>query len=125
MNPKCLERQFPDTFSARSADLTGLKMRRITRGASFNHLVGAGEERRWHSNAKRLGGFHIDDQLETSWLLDRQIGGLGAFEDFVDVHGSLAKKVRIYRGVRHKPAFLGEPARPGKHRHTRLQRQLR
>src|SRR6476660_5920326 len=59
----------------------------------FDHLVGAGEERRWHSNAKRLGGFHIDDQLETSWLLDRQIGGLGAFEDFVDVHGSLMKKV--------------------------------
>src|SRR5262249_8301450 len=65
---------------------------------SFNHLVSAGEQRRWHSNAKRLGGFHIDDQLETSWLLDRQIGGLGTFEDFVDVHGSLVKKVRIYRG---------------------------
>jgi hypothetical protein len=61
----------------------------------FDHLVGAGEERRWHSNAKRIGGFHIDDQLETSWLLDRQIGGLGAFEDFVDIHGSLVKKVRI------------------------------
>src|SRR5262245_41787878 len=68
--------------------------------ALFDYLVGAGEERRWHSNAKRIGGFHIDDQLETSWLLDRQIGGLRAFEDFVDVHGSLAKKVRIYRGVR-------------------------
>src|SRR5262245_48245816 len=69
---------------------------------SFDHLVGAGEERRWHSNAKCLGGFHIDDQLETSRLLDRQIGRLGAFEDFVDVHGRLAKKVRIYRGVRHQ-----------------------
>src|SRR5262245_49241504 len=55
----------------------------------FDHLVGAGEERRWHSNAKRLGGFHINDQLETSRLLDRQIGGPGAFEDFVDVHSSL------------------------------------
>src|SRR5678809_1456298 len=60
------------------------KTRRVT-SASLNQLVSAGEERRWHSNAKRLGGFHIDDQLETSWLLDRQIGGLGAFEDFVDV----------------------------------------
>src|SRR5215469_7181724 len=78
---------------------------------SFDHLVGTGEERRWHSNAKCIGGFHIDDQLETSWLLDRQIGGLGAFEDFVDVHGSLAKKVRVYRGVRHQPAFVDEPAR--------------
>ena len=40
-NPKCLGRAIPDTFSARSADLTDLKMRRITRGASFDHLVGA------------------------------------------------------------------------------------
>src|SRR5262245_57881956 len=82
----------------------------------FDHLVGAGEQHRWHSNTKRPGGFHIDDQLETSWLLDRQIGGLGAFEDFVDVHGSFAKKVRIYRGVRHQPAFIDEPARHGNRR---------
>src|SRR5437660_12601930 len=60
-----------------------------------HHSIGAREERRWHSNAKCIGGFHIDDQLEMSWLLDGQIGGLGAFEDFVDIHGSLAKKVRI------------------------------
>src|SRR5215471_18258696 len=90
----------------------------------FDHLVGAGEERRWHSNAKRLGGFHIDDQLETSRLLHRQIGGLDAFEDFVDVDGSLAKKVRIYRGVRHQPAFVDEPARHGNRRHAALQRQI-
>jgi hypothetical protein len=43
------------------------------KAALFDHLVGAREQRRWHSNAKRLGGFHIDDKLETSWLLDRQI----------------------------------------------------
>ena len=41
MNPKCLAGSVPDTFNARSADLTGLKMRRITRGASFDYLVGA------------------------------------------------------------------------------------
>jgi len=43
MNPKCLGRGIPDTFSARSADLTGLKMRRITRAASFDYLVGERE----------------------------------------------------------------------------------
>jgi hypothetical protein len=90
----------------------------------FDHLVGAGEECRWHSNAKRLGGFHIDGQLETSWLLDRQISRLGAFENFVDVHGSLVKKVRIYRGLRHQPALVYEPARHGNRRHAVLQRQL-
>src|SRR5262249_23981409 len=94
-------------------------------GDSFDLLVGASEERRWHSNAMRLGGFHIHDQLETSWLLDRQIGGVGAFEDFVDVHGSLAKKVRIYRGVRHQPALVDEPARHGNRWHAVFQRQLR
>ena len=39
-NPKCLGRSVPDTFDAKSADFTGLKMRRITRGVSFDHLVG-------------------------------------------------------------------------------------
>ena len=43
-NPKCLAGTVPDTFSARNAELTGLKMRRITRAASFDHLVGAGEQ---------------------------------------------------------------------------------
>src|SRR5215510_7429792 len=99
------------------------KTRRVT-SASLNQLVGAGEELRWHSNAKRLGGFHIDDQLETRWLLDRQIGGLGAFEDLVDVHGSLVEKVRINRGVRHQATLVDEPARHGNRRHAVLQRQL-
>jgi hypothetical protein len=67
------------------------------------------------TGAKGLGGFHIDDQLKMGWLFDRQIGGLGAFEDFVDVHGSLAKKIRIYSGVRHH-----KPGRHGNRRHAVL-----
>src|SRR5436305_12824677 len=59
---------------------------------SFDHLVGAGDERRRHSNAKRPGSLHIDDQLEKGGLLDRQVGRTGAFQDFVDVYGSLVKK---------------------------------
>jgi hypothetical protein len=30
----------------------------------FNHLVGAALYRLWHSNAERLGGLEIDDQLD-------------------------------------------------------------
>ena len=35
--------------------------------------------------ADLLGGFEIDHQLELRRLLDGKVGGLGAFQDFVDV----------------------------------------
>ena len=30
---------------------------------SLDHLVGAGEQGLWHGEAKRLGSFHVNDQL--------------------------------------------------------------
>jgi CheY-like chemotaxis protein len=42
---------------------------------------------------------HIDDELETGRLLDRQVGGLSALEESYRLHGSLAKKASIYREV--------------------------
>ena len=37
----------------------------------LNDLVGAGEDRRGHREAKRLGSVEVDDQLESRRLLDR------------------------------------------------------
>ena len=51
----------------------------------FDHLVGAGDERRGHFNAKHFGGLEIDDQFKPGRLLDRQITGLCTFEYSVDV----------------------------------------
>src|SRR5499427_10301117 len=40
---------------------------------SFDHLVGAGEQRRRHVNAERLSGFQVDHQFEFGRLLDWQV----------------------------------------------------
>src|SRR5262245_16024238 len=45
---------------------------------SFDHLVGAQQDRGRQLDANRLGGLEVDQQLELRRLLDGQIGGLGA-----------------------------------------------
>ena len=54
--------------------------------SSFDHLVGAGEERRGHFEAERLGGLQIDDQLEFVGPVDRDVARLGPVEDLVHIN---------------------------------------
>jgi hypothetical protein len=57
---------------------------------SVNYLVGTGDDRWRHGEAERPGRVEVDDELESSRLLDRQISGLGSFQDLVDIPRSLA-----------------------------------
>ena len=43
---------------------------------SLDHLVGESEHFVGNSDAERLGGFEIDDEIEFGRLLDRQLAGL-------------------------------------------------
>src|SRR5262245_6637434 len=56
----------------------------------FEHLVGAGENRRRHIEAVGLRGLQIDHQLVLRRRLDREVSGLFTFKDAVDVAGRLS-----------------------------------
>src|SRR5215469_10459607 len=50
----------------------------------FDHLVGNSEQRRRDRETEPVCGLEVDDRLELGRLLDRDIGGFGAFEDKID-----------------------------------------
>ena len=53
----------------------------------FDHLVGAGLQRRRHGDAERLGGPVVDDQLEPRRLPHWQLTRPCAAQDFCDLLG--------------------------------------
>ena len=63
--------------------------------ASFDDFVGPREQRLRDGKAERLRGLEVDYQLEPGRLLCRQIGRLGALEDLVHEHRSLAIEIRL------------------------------
>src|SRR5262249_57728853 len=101
MNTKCQTRPGFDTFSAKSADLTGLKMRRITRAGSFDHLVGERQQLRRNFEAKRLSSFAVKDEFEFVYLLDGQVSGLDALKNATHVNAPFVITIPEHRSVAH------------------------
>ena len=70
---------------------------------SFDHLVGAGEQRRGDCKAERLGGLEIDGQVEFGRLDNRQVGRFGTPKNAPDVVASLAKRSSKVGPITYEP----------------------
>src|SRR5262245_64734495 len=74
----------------------------------LNHLVGAGDERGWHSEAERLGYRNIDDEIEFGRLLDRDVPWLHPAQYLVHKIAGAAEQVWIIWSIRHQTARFDE-----------------
>ena len=58
---------------------------------SFDHLVGAAEQRRWQGDAKRLCGLQANHEFILDWLFDRQVGWFSTLENLINEAGGPTK----------------------------------
>src|SRR5580765_4478968 len=78
-----------------------------TRAASFDHLIGADEERCRDVDAELLRRLEIDDQIELGGLHNRKLGGFFTLEDASDIGTCLPPCVRQVGTVADKAAKHG------------------
>src|SRR5262249_40801231 len=73
----------------------------------LDHLIGAGEQRRWHRKAKRLGGLEIDGELKFGGFLNREVSRFRSLENTINISRSLLPQgvtvdpIRNQTAVRH------------------------
>src|SRR5712671_6730788 len=75
---------------------------------SFDHLVGAAEQRQRDGEAERVSSLEINEQLDFRALLHRQVSRLLALEDAARVDASKTKVVRNIPAVAHQAAGRGK-----------------
>src|SRR5262245_36524762 len=74
----------------------------------LDDLISPSEHRGRDGEAEGLGGLEVDHERKLGWLLDGQVGWLGALEDPVDEDGGSAKGVRHVVAIGDQAAVFGE-----------------
>src|SRR5687768_10585980 len=69
---------------------------------SFNHLISAGEKRRWDRQVEGFGGSHVNDEIELSGLLYRKVGGVRTLQNLVNVARCATILVWPIGAIRHQ-----------------------
>src|SRR6516162_1665177 len=90
---------------------------------SFDHLVGAGEQRGRHFEAERPRRLKVDHQLELNRLHHRKVGGYYATENLADVDPALAVLLNNAGTIAHQAAGYRELAPIVNRRHRVARRQ--
>src|SRR5215204_5188995 len=84
---------------------------RRSRAVSFDHLVGAGEERWRDREAEGFSGLEVDDELDFGGLHDRQLGRLLAFQNTPNIDADLPRELGEIAAVAHQAASGRERAK--------------
>src|SRR5262245_56326161 len=76
--------------------------------SSFDHLVGAAEQREWNGNAERFRCLEVDNQLDLRCLLDRHVARFFAFENTAGVDANQPVILLFTASVANQAACLHE-----------------
>jgi hypothetical protein len=74
--------------------------------ALLDDLVRAQQQRLRDREAERLGRLEVDYELELGGLLDREVSGLGPFEDLIDIGRGAAEQVGRAWAVKHQTTSI-------------------
>jgi hypothetical protein len=81
---------FPQQQTFLCPAVTSEKCQQATSRPSFDHLIGAAEQHRWHFEAERFRSLEIDTQLEFGRLVKRDISRIGTSKNLIDEVGEAA-----------------------------------
>src|SRR5262245_39956837 len=80
-------------------ELPNAAVSKCSKDPLLDNLVGAREHSRGHAEAKRLCCLKVDDQFVLGRCLHRQVGGLLALENAIDIAGGKTVLVDSVRPV--------------------------